>query len=213
MIVFLHGMAPSPARILQHTAPLAREAAARGVAVLAPLGTTGLCDWSEEVKHFLCWPTRAEHDAALATTAERLRRDLHETARLLGRPESLPAVLVGFSNGGFAATHLAIVGDLDLRGLAVLHAGSRLPTPRERAVPTLLRAATGDEWHHPTMVALRDKMAEAGWDAVWQEREGPHALTETDVDALLAFVASLRTNHSPSDSDTGDEMRRVDDGT
>jgi hypothetical protein len=41
------------------------------------------------------------------------------------------------------------------------------------------------------MVTLRDRLVGDVWPVEWQEREGGHALTESDVSALVDFVKAI----------------------
>lgn len=41
------------------------------------------------------------------------------------------------------------------------------------------------------MVELRDQLATAGWVAEWQERDGGHELTASDVAAIIAFAKNV----------------------
>jgi len=182
--IYLHGMTTDAGWALREGALLAQ--AARGeVAVLVPLGEKGACFWSPELAHHHCWPTTQRQQPEVRQLVQRLEGDLVEARRRLGGRVRGAPFLVGFSNGGFAAAEIAATTGMPLAGLVVLHAGAR---EIGWSVPTLLRAATGDEWHHPTMVKLRDRLAAAGTPARWEEREGPHLFTEEDAAAVVAFV-------------------------
>lgn len=184
--IFLHGMTTSALFALSGGQRLA-EASGGRFAVLAPLGRQGDCDWSEEVARHHCWPSHPNQEAKLAVLVERLRADLLEIRRRL--PNHEPPVLVGFSNGGAAATLLASHKDLfEWGGLVVLNAGSSAPLEGTPTLRTLLRAARGDRWHHPTMVELRERLEQSGWSPLWEERDGPHALEASDFASVARFV-------------------------
>jgi poly(3-hydroxybutyrate) depolymerase len=188
VVVFLHGMTPSPEVALDHERELGRSAAGAGVVVVAPLGTVGLCGWSPEAAKSWCWPSHPKQLPETHALAIRLREDLKQVAHLLGRRGDVRPVLAGFSNGGFGAALLVASGEFEPAGLAVLHAGGPYRWEPKNPLPTLLRTATGDQWHHSTMVALRDQLTSVGWNAEWQERDGGHELTASDVAALVAFA-------------------------
>lgn len=189
--IYLHGMTTRPDTVLAEGRRLA-DASAGAFAVLVPLGRRGVCSWSDEARRHYCWPTRPESQPAVDALAAQFRADLAEAAERLGSGAARAPVLVGFSNGAFAASALAASTDLDLAGLVVLHGGASYTIGAPRAVPTLLRAATGDTWHHPTMRELRASLIAAGWRAAWQERDGEHAFLESDAAAVARFVAGSR---------------------
>lgn len=186
VVVFLHGMATSASWAVGEGQRLAKQGG-DDLVVLAPLGKKGSCDWSPEVAEHHCWP-RGSRPQDLAELVETLRGDLLHVQKVMGRDDSVSPTLVGFSNGGFAAIALALSTDLEIGGLVVLHGGASVPVESKRDVPTLLRAAKGDEWHNPTMVKLRDRLAGLEWPVTWEEREGAHALDDSDLDSVVRFV-------------------------
>lgn len=189
VVVYLHGMTSSASWALGEGKKLATKGAG-DIVVLAPLGQKGACDWSPDVAEHHCWTqgNRPKDQRALAELVETLRGDLLQVQKAMGRNEPIAPILVGFSNGGFGVAALAFTTDLELGGLVVLHAGTSVPIETKQDVPTLLRAALGDEWHHPTMVTLRDRLAAVGWAATWEEREGAHALDDSDLASIVRFV-------------------------
>lgn len=164
------------------------EAARGRVAVLVPIGERGACTWNPELARHHCWPTDARLADELDRLADRLQKDVQAVASRLGAQGPLVPHLAGFSNGGFAAAFLAQRRKMDLASLVVLHAGGPVPFAPDADLPILLRAATGDEWHHPTMVDLRDRLIGAGRAPSWQERAGPHVLDPSDATAIVDFV-------------------------
>jgi predicted esterase len=190
VFIFLHGMAPNPEVALGNAKELGLSATEAGIVVVAPLGTVGLCGWSPDAAKSWCWPGHPMQGPETHVLAERLRMDLKEVAQRLGRNDVQP-VLAGFSNGGFGAALLVSSGEFEPAGLAVLHAGGPYRWEPKNPLPTLLRTATGDQWHHSTMVALRDQLTSVGWNAEWQERDGGHELTASDVAAIIAFTKKV----------------------
>lgn len=184
--IYLHGMTTNAPWALSEGQRLA-EASGGAFAVLAPLGRQGDCDWSEEVVGHHCWPSYPKQEAKLAVLVQRLRVDLAEVRGRL--PDHPPPVLVGFSNGGYAATLLASRTDLfAVGGLVVLNAGTSSPLEETATLRTLLRAARDDPWHHTTMVTLRERLERFGWSPMWEERDGPHALDASDFASVARFM-------------------------
>lgn len=205
VLIFLHGMSPNADFAIRHAVPLALAGRDAGVVTLLPLGRKGACNWSEAVRENHCWPTTPDAADEAVDWRVRLEKDIAFVGSCLGDEKLGPTFLAGHSNGGIGALQVFADGALPLRGLAVLHGGApvvlRLPTigpsgelPSPPAL--LLRAALGDEWHHPTMVRLRDLFEDHGWAFEWQERSGGHAVDESDFESLLDFL--LRTVTPPS---------------
>ena len=184
--IYLHGMTTDPQHALREGRLLA-DAVRGSAAVLVPLGTKGACTWSPDLANHHCWPTTGVDQQEVEKLVGRLRADLAEVQRRTGATQQPAAFLVGFSNGGFGAARIAATTDLPLAGLAILHAGGAASVDTAWRGATLLRAATGDEWHYPSMVELRDRFAAAGTPATWQEREGAHVFSPDDAAAVAAF--------------------------
>jgi predicted esterase len=119
LVVYLHGMlATTPGFQYVQQRALAREAKARGFAVLFPT--------SPLVGDGYYLPTSAaaqkEQEPALLAGLERARRALAER---LGRSFD-ETFVVGFSSGAYYASSLALRGAVDVDGYIVLAGGSRV---------------------------------------------------------------------------------------
>lgn len=190
VLVYLHGMTASPEMARGSAGILGRAAAESGLAVLAPLGALGACNWSPEARQAWCWPSADDQLEEADRAMESIDEELEMIRERLGAQAPLQPVLVGYSNGGFMAMRFAARHQERWSRLVILHAGARpgSPLPAAPELPTLLRAASGDKWHHPSMEKLRDALQAQGWSPLWSVREGEHRFTEGDADAIVDFL-------------------------
>jgi predicted esterase len=194
VILYLHGMydPAHPEEEFQQEALLRERAAAHGFALLAPRGRAGLCDWSDALRPWLCWPTRPDQRRIGGELLAQWGPAIVETMRRAQLPGTFRPALLGYSNGGFYAAFIASETRLPLRALAVLHAGSfaggRIDAAR--AVPTLLIGAEDDAVQGPQMRALQEALRKAGWPSELRMRAGGHALRAADLDAAIDFFTS-----------------------
>lgn len=123
ILYVLHGvMAPDTLPVgLQEIA--ARAADALGVVAVFPKGKQGLCTWDPSVGRSLCWPTRRElvDTEAPALLAAWMRAEAR-LSQVLGRTFSR-RYLIGFSNGGYFASYIALEGLLEIGGAGLVGAG------------------------------------------------------------------------------------------
>ncbi|MBX7113216.1 MAG: hypothetical protein K1X64_02690 [Myxococcaceae bacterium] len=195
VVMFLHGMYPedAPAAELDIEARLAKLAVAHGFSVLVFRGELGLCDWSADFAHWRCWPSQAKQKAKAGELLVKLGAHFRAVSARLKLSPVRPFVM-GFSNGGFFAALLAAETKLDVRGFGILHGGPVEPAVflAERAVPSLLISAAGDQWQGPKMKRLHQLMEQGGWAHTYEVRAGEHQLTDADIEQTLLFFASHR---------------------
>ncbi|WP_437301156.1 alpha/beta hydrolase [Sorangium sp. So ce426] len=123
ILYVLHGaMAPDSLPVdLQATA--AEAAGALGAVAVFPRGRPGLCTWDPSVETYPCWPTRRETvDAAAPALLEEWMRAEALLARILGGTFGRRYVM-GFSNGGYFASYVALEGLVAVDGAALVGAG------------------------------------------------------------------------------------------
>ncbi|WP_441286170.1 alpha/beta hydrolase [Sorangium sp. KYC3313] len=123
ILYVLHGaMAPDSLPVaLQATAAEAAEAL--GAVAVFPRGRPGLCTWDPSVETYSCWPTRRETvDAEAPALLEEWMRAEALMARILGRTFGGRYVM-GFSNGGYFASYVALEGLVAVNGAALVGAG------------------------------------------------------------------------------------------
>ncbi|WP_437747551.1 dienelactone hydrolase family protein [Sorangium sp. So ce302] len=123
ILYVLHGaMAPDSLPVdLQATAAEAAEAL--GAVAVFPRGRPGLCTWDPSVETYSCWPTRRETvDAAAPALLDEWMRAEALMARILGGTFGGRYVM-GFSNGGYFASYVALEGLVAVDGAALVGAG------------------------------------------------------------------------------------------
>ncbi|WP_437873450.1 alpha/beta hydrolase [Sorangium sp. So ce363] len=126
ILYVLHGaMAPDSLPVdLQATAAEAAEAL--GAVAVCPRGRPGLCTWDPSVETYSCWPTRRETvDAAAPALLEEWMRAEALMERILGGTFGGRYVM-GFSNGGYFASYVALEGLVAVDGAALVGAGRML---------------------------------------------------------------------------------------
>ncbi len=180
LVIYLHGMfdAKTPdGATSDRVRERFREA---GFDVWTPKGRLGLCDWSEDAKRSVCWPS---DERALAAARE-IVRDWGPQI-VTRRP-----IVVGFSNGGAFATLLAVHGLIRACGFATLHgfpAGTMHIEPGARA-PLLLVAGRGAQWEGPQLEATVAQLSAVGWPHKAKIHDGPHSVSDADLEAAIAFA-------------------------
>lgn len=123
ILYVLHGaMAPDSLPVdLQATAAEAAEAL--GAVAVFPRGRPGLCTWDPSVETYSCWPTRRETvDTAAPALLEEWMRAEALMERILGGTFGGRYVM-GFSNGGYFASYVALEGLVAVDGAALVGAG------------------------------------------------------------------------------------------
>ncbi|WP_437539073.1 dienelactone hydrolase family protein [Sorangium sp. So ce726] len=123
ILYVLHGaMAPDSLPVdLQAIAAGAAEAL--GAVAVFPRGRPGLCTWDPSVETYSCWPTRRETvDAAAPALIDEWMRAEALMERILGETFGGRYVM-GFSNGGYFASYVALEGLVAVDGAALVGAG------------------------------------------------------------------------------------------
>jgi predicted esterase len=187
LVVYLHGLAPSPFAVTSEWSLLAEVPLARRQAVLALWGTPGLCDWAKEA---FCWPSDRSQLHEVKAVAARLDTALHATWRRLKR--RVTPVLAGYSNGAFCLSMLMGDSEVPSAGWALLQGGSVTGTsyPLARERPTWLLAAAEDTIQGPTTQAMKAVLEDSGWHPTLVVRPGPHPPELGDFQRLFDFAAS-----------------------
>ncbi len=193
ILLYFHGRIPEAALFESswEFGGVARYATERGFAVLAMRGERGLCNWSEEVRHAWCWPTSIEPVEPTQVIVARIGKALKATAVAIHSSSTLMAPYVlGFSNGGFFASLLASDSKLEFSAFAIAQGGDVFGQhfTSERAKPTVLLLAKGDQHQFPRMQKLEAAMKAAGWKPESIVREGEHSLTPEDIKVAIDFL-------------------------
>ncbi|MGK3983886.1 dienelactone hydrolase family protein [Sorangium sp. So ce136] len=168
ILLVLHG-AMAPDSLPGGLQAIAAEAArALGVVAVFPRGRPGLCTWDPSVETHLCWPTRRETvDAAAPALVEEWMRAEALLARILGGPFGRRYVM-GFSNGGYFASYVALEGLVDVDGAGLVGAGRMVIEEHlfsQERPPIYI--AVGDQELASTVASaenLADVLTQHGWE-------------------------------------------------
>jgi dienelactone hydrolase len=185
VVVFLHGQLALDSDAIADEEVTERRVRARlgeaGFDVWVPRGRAGLCDWDDDAKRLLCWPSDERKLDEARTIASEWPRALH------GRR---PALVVGFSNGGAFATLLAVHGLTFACGFVALHGfpAGALHVDAPRPSPLLLVSARGASWEAGQLEATARALDSAHWPFRATAREGTHGVEDADLEEVLAFA-------------------------
>jgi predicted esterase len=133
-----------------------------------PRGRPGLCTWDPSVGTSFCWPTRREtvDAAAPALIAEWMNAEAL-LGRILGQTFGGRYVM-GFSNGGYFASYVALEGLVDLDGAGLVGAGRMVIEEHlfsQERPPIYI--AVGDQELASTVASaenLADVLTQHGWE-------------------------------------------------
>jgi predicted esterase len=191
LVVFLHGMV-QPGHTDEATENRVRERfGAAGFDVFTPRGKLGLCEWSDEAKQSLCWPS---DERSLDTARAIVSEWSLATAR--------PTIVVGFSNGGAFALLLALHGLVPACGISSLHgfpAGRLHPEPGRR-MPLFLIAGREAAWEPEQMIRTTEQLKAVAWPHEARMHDGGHAVSDRDLDEAIGFARqAVRTGCAERD--------------
>ncbi len=161
-----------------------------GFVVVGPQGRRGRCDWSDDAKTFVCFPTLPRQQDDMRAFAASWEKVLSTVDRRLGR--ELPVDVVGYSNGGFFAAALAVQSLVPrARRFAIVHAGLYADGLELHAPPgpVLVLAAKDDRFQTPLANAFVALLVAHGWPNRATVTEGGHELTDADCSAVAAFLS------------------------
>ncbi len=181
LVIYLHGMLnATTAHEASHERVRERFRDA-GFDVWTPKGRLGLCDWSEDAKQSVCWPS----DERTLGTA---REIVHEWGEQLSTRR--PVVVVGFSNGGAFAVLLAVHGLVQGCGFVSMHGfpAGALHVDAGPHAPILLIGGTGAAWESAQMTTTTKQLDALAWPHTAKMHDGGHAVSDRDIDEVLTFA-------------------------
>ena len=171
---------------------VARQATARGFAVLALRGTEGTCH--PERTALVCWPSNER-------TADKAPAFVEAWQPALRSAESshpfTEKYVFGFSNGGYFAGLLAERALYEASAFVIAHAGPVEPVRGVGSKPPLLLMSADDDVSQEGMVQLDDELTQDGWPHDHYVRSGGHALPDSDIDVALTFFDRTRNEPLP----------------
>ena len=194
LVVYLHGVVRPGTEKAEEAQrrELTRRAEARGFEVWAPSGEKGLCDWSDDVRGDVCWPS----DERRLEDAKRIA--LGWKPRLRERRTHL----LGFSNGAAFALLLTAHGLVPTACVAALH-GAPAGALHVTSIPRspILGYAGDAPWEKPQLEAALAPLRDAGANVRLVTASGPHALDAPSIDAALGFFGECAPRTPSSNVD------------
>jgi predicted esterase len=191
LILYLHGMFDRHANAdeLDRQRRVAKIATARGFAVLALRGLEGGCSLEPELASKYCWPSNERTAARGPDAVSEWQASLRAASR---RRAKGPRYVLGFSNGGFFAGLLAVRAWFDAQGFAIGNAGPVEPVHALGPKSPLLLMSADEDASQDGMKRFDDELTKEGWPHENYSRSGAHELTDSEIDAALAFFIRLR---------------------
>ena len=188
LVVFLHGLVQRGAgwQHAQHRG-IVRGAKRLGFSVIMPRGRTGGSPrWGDDM---VAWPTGAaaqrDHEDQLLATWRQAQRDLE------ARQEAPfdEVFVVGFSNGAYYASSLALRGKLEVDGYAVFAGGSaRTIAAPKRQTPLFVGICAKDAGTARDARGLRKQLRRAQWPHRAESRRVGHAMADAHLDHAIAYL-------------------------
>lgn len=165
---------------------LLKIATARGFSVVVPRGRKGQCS-AAELRDWYCWPSNERNVGDGVSYVDAFRRALEEASKRAGESRRY---LLGFSSGGYFATIIATRALLSFDAIAIAGAGPVRPTKAEGTKMPLLLLAADSDVSCESMMDLDRELALEKWPHTITSREGGHELSESDIEAALAFFTT-----------------------
>jgi predicted esterase len=185
LIVYLHGRytPETEGEEKERQARVARMATASGFSVIAFRGKQGGCVGPELATYF-CWPSNEKTQDAGPETVTSWSASLASVEKRIG---NVPRYLLGFSNGAYFAALITTRALMPFDAVAIVSGGPVEPTKAFGAKPPILLVTADDDGAQDEMLRLESELARERWPKTLASREGPHALTDFDVDMALKF--------------------------
>lgn len=190
LVIFLHGLVKRGAG-WQHAQQrgIVRGARRAGFSVLAPRGWPGVNrSWADDL---VAWPSspgaQVTQEAPLLEHITQARQ-LLETRR--GRPFD-EVFVVGFSNGAYYATSLALRDRLPVDGYAVFAGGgaySPAAVPAPERAPIFVGICNKDDTTKKDARGLQKLLAKVKWPHQAEARNVGHAIADRHLDNALSYL-------------------------
>jgi len=195
LVIYLHGLfergpMEDEERDRQHR--VARQATARGFAVLALRGTEGACH--PERTALVCWPSNERSVDKAPAFVEAWQPALRSAEK---KHPFTDEYVLGFSNGGYFAGLIAERALYKADAFVIAHAGPVEPVRAVGSKPPLLLMSADEDVSQEGMVQLDDELTRDDWPHDHYVRDGGHALPDSDIDAALTFFERTRTEPLP----------------
>jgi dienelactone hydrolase len=195
LVIYLHGLferGPMENEERDRQRRVARQATARGFAVLALKGAEGACD--SERTALVCWPSNERSADKAPAFVEQWQPALKSAEK---RHPIEARYVLGFSNGGYFAGLIAEGALYDANAFVIAHAGPVQPVRAVGRKPPLLLMSADEDISQEGMVQLDDELTRDDWPHEHYVRDGGHALPDSDIGVALTFFERTRTERLP----------------
>ncbi|MBI4955165.1 MAG: dienelactone hydrolase family protein [Myxococcales bacterium] len=189
LVIFLHGLVEDGTDWQYHQQRgIVRGAARLGYSVLAPRGRVGASRTGGDSR--VAWPTamtaRQAHEDAVLAEWQRARE-------LVEQREGAPfdeVFVLGFSNGAYYASSLALRGRLAVDGYAVFAGGTAYAPSAGGAAraPVFVAIAGQDKTTFDDARSLARALEAAGWPHRAETRKVGHAIADAHLDHALDYL-------------------------
>jgi hypothetical protein len=98
-----------------------------------------------------------------------------------------PRFLVGFSNGGYFASLIAVRALIPVDAIAIAHAGAGGAVKANGAKPPIVLLTADEDSAIESMMAFDAELTREGWPHAIASRDGGHEITDGDFATALAF--------------------------
>ncbi len=195
LVVYLHGR-HAPANVdeeLRRQSRVAKQAVARGIAVLALRGKQGECT-DPMFADYWCWPSNERSALDAKGFVDAWAPALAAAEKRTGKG---PRMVLGFSNGGYFTTLLATRGLFAADAFTIAGAGPVGTTVARGTRAPILLVTADDDPSNEEMIRLSEDLTQLRWPHQIVAREGGHELVDWDIDMALTFFVRTRTEKLP----------------
>lgn len=192
LVIFLHGLVDDGAG-WQHAQQIgmARAGQRLGFSVLAPRGRNGVGPNRREGQ--IAWPTAEE---MRKNVEDELVRSWESARRTIETRQGAPfdeVFVLGFSNGAYYGSSLALRGRLDVDGYGVFAGGSapkgmdRVAKATKNRKPVFVGVATKDKTKADGR-ALVGLLSDVGWPHSSSSKKVGHVVADAQLTSALAYL-------------------------
>lgn len=195
LVVFLHGLTKLGSGWQYNPQKgMVRAGKRLGFSVLAPRGRTGLGDKAEK-DETISWPTSNR------TVEDEVISEWMDAKALIEKRDGAPfdeVFVIGFSNGAYFASSLALRGKLDVDGYGIFAGGSagKGTVASSKNVknrrPVFLAIATKDETTSKKAKELGKALKELKWPHASMSKPVGHTIGDEQLDKSLSYLRAQK---------------------
>lgn len=213
LVVFLHGLTKVGSGWQYNPQKgLMRAGKRLGFSLLAPRGRVGLGDKADK-DETIAWPTSNR------TVEDEVVSEWMEAKALIEKREGAPfdeVFVLGFSNGAYFASSLALRGRLDVDGYGIFAGGSagKGTVASSKNVknrrPVFLAIASKDETTAKKAKELRKALKELKWPHESMSKPVGHTIADEQLDKSIPYLRSQKADGKSEGSPDADKKKTED---